>query len=240
MGRKTAKSLEKKQRKKEEKACLKLSYSKVEAANKLEDPMSTLSPFKKFERNGLSAIIECKRVADLDKGTIDWAFQLIKSNMQTLYEASDWGWNDREKKTELTEDKAWYLIARDVNSENKPIACVHFRFDLDYDDEVLYCYEIQLVPEVRRKGLGKFLMQILELLAYKTDMKKVILTIFKNNPVGEDFFMKKLKYSVDETSPEDPLFDEGYSYMILSKIMPEKKKVPSSNNNKEEMNNSKI
>lgn len=228
MGRKSAKSLEKKLRKKEEKACLKASLAKVEAANKLEDPMSTLLPFKKFERNGLSAIIECKRVADLDKDTIEWAFQLIKSNMQSLYETSDWGWNDREKKTELTEDKAWYLIARDATN-NKPVACVHFRFDLECDDEVVYCYEIQIVPEARRKGLGKFLMQILELLAHKTDMKKVMLTTFKHNPVGEDFFMKKLKYAVDEISPEEPLFDDGYSYVILSKIMPEKKKVSAGN-----------
>ena len=28
-------------------------------------------------------------------------------------------------------------------------------------------YEIQLCEEVRRKGLGKFLMQILELMAFK-------------------------------------------------------------------------
>ena len=30
-----------------------------------------------------------------------------------------------------------------------------FRFDMDFDDDVLYCYEIQLEPEVRRKGLGQ-------------------------------------------------------------------------------------
>jgi len=230
MGRESAKALEKKQRKKEEKACLKESLSKVEAANKLEDPMSMLLPFKKFQRNGLNAIIECKRVKDLDTDTIDFIFNLVKSNMQTLYETSDWGWDDREKKAELTEDRAWYLIARDVDSNNKPVALVHFRFDLECDDEVVYCYEIQIVPEVRRKGLGKFLMQILELMAHKTDMKKVMLTTFKHNPVGEDFFMTKLKYTVDETSPQDPLFDEGYSYSILSKIMPEKKKVVTNGN----------
>ena len=48
----------------------------------------------------------------------------------------------------------------------------------------LYCmysfsYEIQLIPDVRRKGLGKFLMQILELIGHKACMKKIVLTIFK-------------------------------------------------------------
>jgi len=32
---------------------------------------------------------------------------------------------------------------------------------------IFFSYEIQLSAPVQRKGLGKFLMQILELLAYK-------------------------------------------------------------------------
>ena len=36
----------------------------------------------------------------------------------------------------MTEDKAWYLIVRDQNK--KPVAFVHFRFDIEIDEEVLY------------------------------------------------------------------------------------------------------
>ena len=32
---------------------------------------------------------------------------------------------------------------------------------------IFFSYEIQLLKEVQRKGLGKFLMQILELMAHK-------------------------------------------------------------------------
>ena len=52
------------------------------------------------------------------------------------YENSDWGWNDKQKKEEMTEDKAWYIVARDT--EGQPVALVHFRFDVDEDIEVLY------------------------------------------------------------------------------------------------------
>ena len=31
---------------------------------------------------------------------------------------------------------------------------------MDHDDDVLYCYEIQLEESVRRKGLGKFMMKV--------------------------------------------------------------------------------
>ncbi len=58
----------------------------------------------------------------------------------------------------MFDDNAWYLIARDASGA--PKAFSHFRFDMDYDDEVVYVYEIQLEKEVRRKGLGKFMMTV--------------------------------------------------------------------------------
>ena len=52
------------------------------------------------------------------------------------YEDSDWGWNDRQKRDEMMEDKARYLIARDDDGNN--VAVSHFRYDLDNDIEILY------------------------------------------------------------------------------------------------------
>ncbi|XP_048736636.2 N-alpha-acetyltransferase 40-like isoform X2 [Ostrea edulis] len=199
------------------------SLAKVEAANKIPDPLDLVPPFKKFERNGLNVRLECKKVTNMEKELVDWAFQLTKANMQTLYEESDWGWKDKDKYSEMTEEKAQYLVAVDVVT-SKPVAFTHFRFDMELDEEVVYCYEIQLEEDCRRKGLGKFLMQILELLAYKTEMTKVMLTTFKNNKVSQDFFKKTMKYEVDEISPEDPLFDDAYHYEILSKAIKPKPK----------------
>jgi GNAT superfamily N-acetyltransferase len=224
MGRKSAKGKEKKIKKKEENTKLAAKLAIVEAANAQEDPMLTLQPFKKYDRNGLNISISCHRAQQLDESILDWAFELTKSNMQALYEMSEWGWNEKDKRDEMTDDRAWYLIAKDNSDDSgRPVALVHFRFDIDNGDEVLYCYEIQLCPEVRRKGLGKFMMQILELMAFKVQMKKVMVTIFKNNTDSLEFFVNKLKYGVDETSPEDTLEDaifypaEPSTYQILSK-----------------------
>ncbi|KAH9489095.1 N-alpha-acetyltransferase 40 [Bulinus truncatus] len=218
MGRKSSsKAKEKKLKKKEEIAKLSALYAKVEAANKLDDPLAIFPVFKKYERNGLNISFETKRVKDLDESIVNWAFELTKSNMKTLYELSEWGWKDREKMEEMTEDKAWYLMAYD--QDGRPVAFSHFRFDVEVDTEVLYCYEIQLSPEVRKKGLGKFMMQILELMANKYEMKSVMLTVFKHNNSAHEFFVNKLKYAVDELSPEQGIYDEeDYSYQILSKL----------------------
>jgi GNAT superfamily N-acetyltransferase len=39
-------------------------------------------------------------------------------------------------------------------------------------------YEVQVDQDFRHKGVGKFLMQILELIGHKAQMKKVVLTVF--------------------------------------------------------------
>eukprot|EP00061_Rhincodon_typus_P014351 g41315.t1 len=178
----------------------------------------------------MNIVIECKRVTDLDPSTVDWAVELTKTNMQTMYEQSEWGWKDREKKEEMTDERAWYLVAREGDSA-VPTAFSHFRFDVECGEEVLYwyscvilndspqrvaapivhkawregwphiggeangdllIYEVQLESRVRRKGLGKFLMQILQLLANSTQMKKVMLTVFKHNHGAYQFFKEAM------------------------------------------------
>ena len=51
---------------------------------------------------------------------------------------SEWGWSDKDKREEMTDEKSWYLVAWDLDQNNAPVAAVHFRFDMDNDDEVLY------------------------------------------------------------------------------------------------------
>ncbi|CAD5113671.1 DgyrCDS2831 [Dimorphilus gyrociliatus] len=217
-------SKEKKEKWKFESGKIAQSQKLVADANEIADPMTLIEPFRKFDRNGLTINISCEWAAKMDVKCRDWAINLTRKNMKELYEACEWGWNDKAKKSEMEEDAARYLIARDEKGD--PQACVHFRFDLDDDIEVVYCYEIQLEESVRRKGLGKFLMQILELLALKTGMKKVVATVLKHHVVSKSFF-EKLKYQLDDTNPDDQISsvvnNVEYCYIIVSKIIPVKK-----------------
>ena len=52
------------------------------------------------------------------------------------YEQSEWGWKEREKRDEMKDERAWYLLARD--SDSAPVAFSHFRFDVECGEEVLY------------------------------------------------------------------------------------------------------
>ncbi|XP_050187105.1 N-alpha-acetyltransferase 40 isoform X2 [Myiozetetes cayanensis] len=84
MGRKSSRAKEKKQRRLEERAAMAAVCARVEAANKLQDPLEAFPVFKKYDRNGLNVSIECRRACALEPSTLDWAFELTKANMQTL------------------------------------------------------------------------------------------------------------------------------------------------------------
>ena len=64
---------------------------------------------------------------------MDWAYDLTKTNMQPIYDEADYegGWKDKEKRAEMTEDEARYLVVHDSDEAATPLALVHFRFLLD-------------------------------------------------------------------------------------------------------------
>jgi len=109
-----------------------------------------------------------------------------------------------------------------VDGKEVPVGYSHFRFD--YEDEkmanVLYMYEIQLEQRVQRKGLGRFLMQILELLAIKYGMTCLMLTVFLLNTNALAFY-KQMSYEIDSTSPSKDIkfitSGEEADFEILSK-----------------------
>lgn len=121
---------------KEKQQKLNLAKAVVDKANKLTDPLEPFPIFRKFNKNGVSAELSVHRVIDLDEEVKAWAFNLTKRNMEEKYRESKWKWEDSLKYEELTDDAAWYLVAKSEDGEK--IGFSHFRFDMDYDDEVLY------------------------------------------------------------------------------------------------------
>jgi hypothetical protein len=85
--------------------------------------------------------LSTRRVADLDESEKNACVDLLIKNMKVLYEKSNWGWSEKNKRAEMMEEAAWYLLAK--NEEGKICGFSHFRYDMDFDDEVLYVYEVR-------------------------------------------------------------------------------------------------
>lgn len=81
--------------------------------------------------------------------------------------------------------QARYLIARSVSDPKDYKGFLLFQMvqEETMDDDIMancaYCYEIQLTESARRKGLGEFLMKLLEQIGSHWKMDKVMLTVFK-------------------------------------------------------------
>jgi len=171
----------------------------VNAANKQTDPLDALPSFKVLNKNGKTWNLSTQRITDLDKEEKKDIVDLLIHNMKTQYEKSSWGWNEKSKKDEMMEKAAWYLLLK--NEEGKIYGFSHFRYDMDCNEEVLYVYEIQIEENFQKEGLGTFMMKVLEMLAFKADMRKIMLTALKDNEPAMKFFKTNLKFETDVTNP---------------------------------------
>jgi ribosomal protein S18 acetylase RimI-like enzyme len=110
-------------------------------------------------------------------------------------------------------------------------ALVNYRFEVDDAGgtgrggalavPVAYCYEVQLQPEVQRRGLGRRLMRALEQLAACAGMHAVVLTVLDGNEAARRLYAS-LGYVLDPNSPDPDDYEEAHAgYRILRKDFPE-------------------
>ncbi|KAK4572909.1 hypothetical protein RGQ29_031056 [Quercus rubra] len=170
-----------------------------------------------------------------------WVFlRNLQANMEGPY-GSEWPTEEKVKRKEMVMPEARYIFVHEAPnassdeiltmSERKEtltvclenrgsmVGFVQYRFTLEEEIPVLYVYELQLEPHVQAKGLGKFLMQLIELIARKNRMGAVVLTVQKANLLAMDFYLNKLRYIISTISPSrvDPLIGDEKSYEILCK-----------------------
>jgi ribosomal protein S18 acetylase RimI-like enzyme len=199
---------------------LKILRKKLTKLNKIDyDPLAEL-PKDVFsigsQNDGDALKIRFSPSSGLSTTDFESILALFIRNMGGMYMESSWGLETDKKSEELKHASARYLLVEGANGQLAGF--VHFRFD--YDDEetpsqgVLYVYEIQIDESYRRQGLGKKLMHISERIAIKSEVSKVMLTVFKKNKEAMGFY-KSLDYEIDESSPSK--HNEPADYEILSK-----------------------
>ncbi|UZJ52253.1 hypothetical protein CBS101457_001573 [Exobasidium rhododendri] len=181
-----------------------------------------------WNQEGLQCRI-CK-AKDVSRSESLEVMDLLETNMRALYEASSMGWDRKGKRRELF-DKDSYLILLQAKAGSL-VGFVNWRFDCeecDEDDEmarrgddvveVVYLYDLQMSKSHRGQRLGHLLMEMLDSIALKSHMRKVMLTVFLVNE-GARRFYKNLGYVLDLISPSiehDGSDDEAADYAILSK-----------------------
>lgn len=179
--------------------------------------------FMKYDRNGCDFLIEFSAKLDGTEG--DWAFDLVKSNMESVYDASGYGWDDEDKKRELTEQGARFLLVRDKSGEL--VGFCHFRFTVQGDvmdkmagEPCIYVWDVQVEDEYQRKGVGKHLLTLLSLIGTREHMKHICLPVQMFDNRSQNWVESVKGFSPDKSLKRLVGFDsEMEGFEVYSKAL---------------------
>lgn len=213
----------------------------IKSAYVKDDHLVGFPAFHTYDRNGLLVRLESGSGEHLSSSLKRYIQELLKVNMQGAY-GPEWAAEEKIKRREMVAPEARYIFVRSMQSADNAhlssrnnmeevhechwtgdgdpvVAFVHYRFIVEEEIPVVYVYELQLEQCVQGRGLGKFLMQLIELIARKNHMKAVMLTVQKRNISAMNFYTSKLRYTISSISPSrvDPLIGAEKSYEILCK-----------------------
>ncbi|XP_008806628.1 N-alpha-acetyltransferase 40 [Phoenix dactylifera] len=212
----------------------------IKKASSVKDHLASFPPFCHYDRNGLSVYLESGSGDQLSSPIKKYIQNLLKVNMEGPY-GSEWPMEEKVKRREMVAPEARYIFVREspnatldgkslradekmtsagwMGDGDRLVGFVHYRFIVEEDIPVIYVYELQLESCAQGKGLGKFLMQLIELIAHKNHMGAVMLTVQKANVLAMNFYTSKLRYIISTISPSrvDPLIGAEKNYEILCK-----------------------
>ncbi|KAL0318948.1 UNVERIFIED_CONTAM: N-alpha-acetyltransferase 40 [Sesamum angustifolium] len=181
----------------------------IKSASVVKDHLSFFPHFRHYRTNGLYAHLESGCGNKLTLHTKRYIQNLLKLNMEAPY-GPEWPAEEKIKRREMVAKEACYIFVHEISNEDvdavsrledreRTCSCegpivgfVHYRFILEEEVPVVYVYELQLEPRVQGKGLGKFLMQLIELIACKNRMGAVVLTVQRANLSAVDFYIGTL------------------------------------------------
>lgn len=131
--------------------------------------------------------------------------------------------------SELGDKATRFVVVEDISSGGRPVGFVQFGFTLQGDvlDQmeglpVLKVFNLALLEQAQRKGVGQRLMQLMEMVARKQNMAYVQCMVTKKQKAAVKFFNKKLKgYEADDVSSycqvEEEDLEELETFHVFSK-----------------------
>jgi GNAT superfamily N-acetyltransferase len=197
-------------------------HRRVNEAQETKDFLANLAHFQEFRRRALTVSISS--FTGCPDEFSDWLLDLTLRNMREVYDRS-WSWSEGAKQFELAESGANYLIAI---SDERPIGFIHFRFEEQNNELVLFIYDVQLEPHCQRRGLGTYLVDACEFIAREKKASCVMAMLFKANVIGVNFFENHMKFRSHVLSPEiiNPDKADEFKHKIIFKSV-QRRKPPS-------------
>ncbi|CAN4100608.1 unnamed protein product [Withania somnifera] len=209
----------------------------IKAAVSQKDPLFSFPTFRHYNTKDLSVYMDSGCGDSLSSPVKQYVQNLLKVNMEASF-GTEWPVEEKVKRREMVSSEARYIFVYEISNVDKNImlklsrkgrcntddmddkghlvAFVHYRFTIEEEIPVLYVYELQLEHRVQGKGLGKFLMVLIELIAQKSKMSAVVLTVQKANRIAMNFYRNKLRYLISTVSPSQMGLQTTYELLCKS------------------------
>ncbi|KAJ6256721.1 hypothetical protein Dda_8588 [Drechslerella dactyloides] len=172
--------------------------------------------------------VELYTSSSLPDEIFDHCFDLLEANMSASYKSTSIGWFPRKKKEEMKHPAMRYLILTAASPEAKDgeapepifVGFLEFMITEEEGSEVIYTYELDIIPSHQKLGLGKRLLDVAEEFGKRVGVEKAMLTVFDSNKGARRFYERE-GYDIDEISPEPKVLRNGLvkppTFHILSK-----------------------
>jgi len=150
-----------------------------------------------YNKNELDVSIKFFTGSTLTKELRQFMFRLAKKNTKAISDASGYGWDDDEYKEALKAPEERYLVAFAAETESAaaaPVGFMDFQFVLQgvlvdemEGDTCLLVQDLQLQKAVQRKGLGRHMLSLAQLIAKKQGMSTIATKVFVNDKAAQAF-----------------------------------------------------
>ena len=190
----------------------------------MKSPSSSANslPFEAFRKDFLDCSLQkhqlpkgfelgYRAASNISNPELQDCLKLVRSTSEDGYKNSSLGWSSKQKLHEMQESDMRFLLVRqasETNSEPAPhdrisemVGFLSFMLTVEDEIEVVYCYEVHLLPSLRGQRIGETLMHIMEDTGRAAGMVKAMLTVFTSN-VGARKFYERIGYTLyDEEAP---------------------------------------
>ncbi|XP_035907291.1 N-alpha-acetyltransferase 40-like [Anopheles stephensi] len=146
--------------------------------------------YKRQSGNYAELKIMCKRMQDLQRSFMEWAYHSAERSLKRKYQQYGFRWRKYTSYADLFLKWARYLIAYD-SATYYPVGYIFFRFVVARGHTAVTIHGLHVEEQYRNHGLGTHLIKTLEILAHRLGVEILIVGVARRDTALKRFLRRQ-------------------------------------------------
>jgi len=138
------------------------------------------------------------KIRNCDKNDYTFVYRLTKRNMESYVRKFWGGWDAK-----LFRNNFKIQNIRIIECKRKKIGF----YDIERKDKYLYVHNVQITKSLQGKGIGNYIMLLVERKAAEQDLKNIRLSVFNSSPAKK--FYLSLGYRISDDKEHSSLMTKN-------------------------------